>query len=81
MAKTAVRASAVAKALATLAQQQEHLAKVNSLEVSVYLDWQLTPESFPAYIEQGAIILRFTRYHPANRWSLDTSQFDLLTHL
>ncbi|RZK35222.1 MAG: hypothetical protein EOO61_12275 [Hymenobacter sp.] len=81
MLKTVIRASVVVKALVALDQQQEQLATEGILAVRVYVDHRLTPESFPRRINQGAVILYFTRKQPTDHWQLDDNQFSVLHRL
>lgn len=78
MTKIPVRASAVARALAALTLRQKQLATAGVLAISVYVDGRFTPESFPPRMQQGAVILRFTRQRPTDQWQLDDSQFTVL---
>lgn len=81
MPKIKVRGSAVQLALNALVARQEQLFKEGSLNVNVYVDYRLTPESFAEDLNEGGIILYFIRDHPANRWELDRSKFTILNSL
>ncbi len=78
---TPIRQSAVRRALAALAEKNQQLLSEQRLEIDVYIDSKLTPESFQETPVTGGLILHFIRYRTCDQWQVDRSKFSILAHL
>jgi|GEM_PF-2730438 len=76
-----IRQSAVRRALAALAEKNQQLVSERRLEIDVYIDGKLTPESFQETPAAGGLILHFIRYRTCDQWQVDKSKFSILAHL
>ncbi len=78
---TPIRQSAVRRALAALAEKNQQLLSEQRLEIDVYIDHKLTPESFQETPVAGGLILHFIRYRTSDQWQVDQGNFSILAHL